>query len=104
VDAPDWLLVALLVLDGVQLAAALVAWVHAGRRRRAEESVLARYSRDHGLLLAAGAVLLAVPLLLGLADVISPRTAVWIVVLAEVAGAVAARFLLDRFDRRAAAG
>ena len=100
----DWLLAALLVLDGAQLAVALAAGAHARRHRRRDEHALARYSRDHGLLLAAGALLLAVPLVLGLAEVISPRTAVWIVIAAEAAGVVAARALLDRLHRRAAAG
>jgi hypothetical protein len=102
VEAHDWLLVALLVFDGAQLGAALAAWSLSRRRRRADDPVLARYSRDHGLLLAAGAVLLAIPLVLGLAGVVAARTAVWIVLAAEVAGALAARELLDRMDRRAA--
>jgi hypothetical protein len=98
------LLIALLVLDCAQLAVAGLA-VHQGRRRRRRDlERLARYSFQHAALLAVGAALLAIPIVLGLVGVVRPQTAVWIVIGAEAAGAFLARAVLDRLHRAAHAG
>jgi hypothetical protein len=97
----DWLLLAALVLDALQLAAALVA-VAQGRRRRARgEHLLADYSFRHAGLLAAGAIVLAVPLVLGLAGVIADANAILLAVLFELVAVVVARPVLVRLHRAA---
>jgi hypothetical protein len=95
-DGAHALLVVLLVLDGLQAAAAGAALAHGRLRRSRGDHVLAGYSFRHAGLLLAGAGLLAVPLVLGLAGVLAPRTAVWVVIGAEAAGVVAARVVLER--------
>jgi hypothetical protein len=94
-------LVILVALDGLQLAAAVAALVQGSRRRRRGEDALSRYSHGHARVLAAGALLLAVPMALGLADVVSPRTAIWIVIVAEIVAITAARVLVERLHRAA---
>ena len=101
VDGAEALLAVLLALDALQLVAALVALEHGRRRTRREEHALARYSRQHAALLAAGALVLAVPAVLGLADVISDRVAVIAVVVGELLAIAVARPLLARWDRQA---
>jgi hypothetical protein len=95
------LLLVLLGLDGIQLAIALVAVEHGRRRHARGEHHLGRYSHSHAALLAGGALLLAVPLVLGLTGAISNRVAIGSVIGAEVVGAAAARILLERMHRAA---
>jgi hypothetical protein len=98
VKSPDALLVVLLVLDGVQALAGIAALVQGRRRARSGELELARYSFRHAALLLVAALLLAIPLLLGLTGAIGARTALWIVVAAEVVGVTVARVVLGRLD------
>jgi hypothetical protein len=104
VDAARAFLVALLGLDCLQLGVSLLAVAHGRRRRLRDEHQLARYSFGHARLLAAGAVVLALPLVLGLARVIGSWTALWVVVSVEVLVAVAASGLLGRMHRAAQSG
>jgi hypothetical protein len=97
----DWLLAAALVLNGLQLAAALAAVAHGRRRRAREEHRLAAYSFRHAALLAVGAIVLAVPLVLGLADVLADANALLVAVLVELAAVAAARPVLVRLHRAA---
>jgi len=100
-DGAHALLVVLLALDGVQAAVALIAVAHGRVRKRRDDHELARYSFRHAGLLLAGALVLAVPLVLGLAGVVSGRTALWITVGAEIVGVVVARAVLERLHRAA---
>jgi len=95
VDGSHALLVALLVLNGLQAAVAVAAAVQGHRRRRAGARHLARYSFGHALLLVAGALALSVVPLLGLADVLATQTAAVIAVAVEVVGVVAGSALLQ---------
>jgi hypothetical protein len=95
------LLVVLLVLDGAQAVVAGAAFVHGRARRARGEHGLAAYSFRHAGLLLVGAFVLGVPLVLGLAGVLSTRTAVWVVVGAEAVGVVAARVVLERLHAAA---
>lgn len=97
----DWLLLVALALDALQLAAALAAVAQGRRRRAREEHLLADYSFRHAGLLAVGAIVLAVPLVLGLADVIADENAIVIAVLLELAAVAVARPVLVRLHRTA---
>lgn len=99
----DWLLVAVLVLDAVQLGLALAAVAQGRRRRSRGEGLLAAYSFRHAGLLAAGAVVLAVPPILGLAGTLADRNAIAVAVLVELASLVVARPVLVRLHRAATA-
>ena len=89
-------LVLVVVGDAVQAALAGLAVVHGARRRAGGEHELARYSFGHARLLLAGAVLLAVPAVLGLTGALSASTAAWIVVACEAVGVAAAVRLHER--------
>jgi hypothetical protein len=97
----DVVLVILLALDGLQLAAAGAAILQGSRRRGRGEDALARYSFGHARVLAGGAIVLAVPMILGLADVVTPMTAIWIVIGAEIVGVAVGRVLVERLHRAA---
>jgi hypothetical protein len=86
-----FVLYGLLAVDLVQVGFGVAALVRARRSSRAGAPSHARYSLGHGLLLLGGALVLAVPVVLGLAGVISETAAV---VAALVLEAVA--FLLSR--------
>jgi hypothetical protein len=96
VDGAKAVLVLIVAVDAIQAVLAGIAVLHGSRRRGRGEDGLARYSFGHARLLFAGAVLLAVPAVLGLAGVIGVRTAVWIVIGCEVVGVAAAARLHDR--------
>jgi hypothetical protein len=95
----DWLLVVVLALDALQLAAAFAAIAQGRRRRAREEHRLASYSFRHAGLLAAGAIVLAVPPAFGLADVVADANALALTVLVELAVLAAARPALVRIHR-----
>ena len=100
-DSSRSLLVVLLALDGVQAAAGVAALVHGRLRAGRGERALARYSFRHAGLLLAGAAVLAIPLVLGLSDVIGARAALWAAVAAELGGVLVARAALGRLHAAA---
>ena len=100
-DGTHALLVALLVLNGLQVAAALAAAAQGHARRRGGAHRLARYSFGHALLLLAGAAALSVVPVLGLTGVLATRSAAVIAVAAELVGVLAGRSLLRRLHVQA---
>jgi hypothetical protein len=101
------LLLVLLALDALQLLVAAAALVRGRRSLRAGAPSHARYSFLHAALLAAGSLVLAVPLLLGLGDVLSDDVAVYLALALELAAFPLARAVLGRleaahFERRPA--
>jgi hypothetical protein len=92
------LLLTLLALDCAQLVLAVAALVRGRRSLRAGAPSHARYSYAHALLLAAGSAVLAVPLLLGLADALAEDVAVYAAIALEVAVFPLARMALVRFE------
>jgi len=88
----------LLALDCLQVAFAVAAFVRGRRDARAGAPSHARYSYGHGLLLLGGALVLAVPVVLGLANVISATAAVVAAVVLEVVAAVVARPVVRRLE------
>lgn len=99
----------LLALDCVQIGFGLWAVVRSRRDLAAGAPSHARYSLSHGLILLAGALLLAVPVILGLAATISADTAVYVAVALEVVAFLASRPAVKRLEaahlaRRPAAG
>lgn len=92
------LLLLLLGLGAVQLLVALAAVARGRRSRRAGASSHARYSYSHAALLAAGSLVLAVPLVLGLADVVAEDVAVFVALALEAVVLPLARRALDRFE------
>jgi hypothetical protein len=96
VDGAKALLVVIVAIDAIQAVLAGIAVLHGSRRRGRGAHELARYSFGHARLLLAGAVVLAVPAVLGLAGVIGARTAVWIVIGCEAVGGAAAARLHER--------
>jgi len=96
VDGAKAFLVVVVAVDAVQAALAATAVLHGARRRGRGEHELAGYSFRHAKLLLAGAVLLAVPAVLGLAGVLAARTAAWVVIACEVIGVAAAVRLHER--------
>jgi hypothetical protein len=92
------LLYALLAVDCVQLVAALVAFLRGARSSRAGAPSRARYSRLHGVVLLVGALLLALPVALGLAGVISHLAAVVTALVLEAAAFVLSRQVVKRLE------
>ena len=92
------LLLLLLGLDVAQLVVALVAIARGRRSHRAGAPSHARYSYSHAGLLAAGSVVLAVPIVLGLADVVAEDVALYSAVGLEIVAFPLARTALDRFE------
>jgi hypothetical protein len=92
------LLLLLLGLGVGQLLVALVAIARGRRSHRAGAVSLARYSFAHAALLAAGSVVLAVPIVLGLTDVIAEDVAIYSAVGLEIVVLPFARMALDRFE------
>jgi hypothetical protein len=95
VQAFLWLLLA---LDCGQLAFALAAAARGRRSYRAGAPSHARYSYQHAALLAAGSVILAVPIVLGLVGTIGDRAAVFTALVLELAVFPLAWKALGRFD------
>ena len=91
-----WLLLA---LDCGQLGFALAAAVRGWRSDRAGAPSHARYSYRHSALLAAGSVILAVPIVLGLAGAVEERAAVYAAIVLELVAFPVAWTALGRFDR-----
>ncbi len=103
------ILVLLLVVDCVQIGFGLAALVRSRRDLAARAPSHARFSLSHGLILLAGAVLLAVPVILGLAGTISADAAVYAAIALEVVAFLASRPAVKRLEaahlaRRPAAG
>ena len=92
------LLVVLLARDAVQLLLAVAALARGRRSRRAGAPSHARYSYAHAALLAGGSIVLAVPIVLGLTDVIAEDVAVYAAIVLELIALPVARMLLDRFE------
>jgi hypothetical protein len=92
------LLLVLLGFDCGQLAVALAALVRGRRSHRAGAASHARYAFSHAALLAVGSVVLAVPILLGLADALDEDVAVYAAIALEVAVFPLARTALGRFE------
>lgn len=88
----------LLALNCIQLAAAAGAFVRGRRSSRAGAPSLARYSFAHGLLLLGGAVVLALPVVLGLMHVISATAAVVAALVLEAVALVVSREAVRRFE------
>jgi hypothetical protein len=92
------LLLVLLGLDGLQLLIAATALVRGRRSLRAGAPSHARYSFLHAALLAGGSVVLAVPLVLGLADVLADDVAVYTALGLELVVFPLARGVLGRLE------
>jgi hypothetical protein len=92
------LLLLLLVVDCGQFLVALAALGRGRRSHRAGAPSHARYSYSHAALLAAGSVVLALPIALGLADVLAEDVAVYTAIALEVAAFPLARLALGRFE------
>ena len=88
----------LLAVDCFQVAIAVAAFVRGRRSLRAGAPSHARYSFAHGFLLLGGAVLLVLPVTLGLVHVISARAAVVAALVLEVAAFVVSRPTVMRFE------
>jgi hypothetical protein len=88
----------LLVVDCVQVAVAIAALVRARRSARAGAPSHARYSLGHGLVLLAGALVLAVPVVLGLAGVISATAAVVAALVLEALALLVSRPTVKRLE------
>ena len=99
----------LLALDCIQIGFGLWAVGRSRRSLAAGAPSHARYSLSHGLILLAGALLLALPVMLGLAGTISTHTAVYIAVALEIVAFLVSRPAVKRLEaahlaRRPAAG
>ena len=92
------LLFVMLAIDCLQFVAGLVAFRRARRSARAGAPSLARYSRSHGAILCGGALLLAVPVALGLTHVIASGTGVYSALVVELLGFLASRPAVKRLD------
>jgi len=92
------LLYVLLAADCLQVAGALAAFVRARRSAQAGAPSHTRCSRAHGLLLLAGAVVLAVPVVLGLAHVISSTAAFVAALVLEAVALLVSRRTVRRLD------
>lgn len=88
----------LLALDCVQLATALAAFGRGRQSSRAGAPSHARYSFAHGLLLLGGAIVLALPVVLGLAHVISATVAVAVALGLEAVALIVSRLTLRRLE------
>jgi hypothetical protein len=92
------ILYALLAVDCAQIVIAVAAFVRGRRSSQAGAPSHARYSFAHGLLLLGGAVLLALPVVLGLADVISATVAVGVALGLEVVAFGVSRRTVSRLE------
>jgi hypothetical protein len=92
------LLYVLLVVDCIQIGFGIAALVRARRSAAAGAPSHARYSTAHGLILLAGALLLAVPVILGLAGTISVEAAFYSALLLELAGFLVSRPAVKRLE------
>jgi hypothetical protein len=92
------LLLGLLVLDCLQILAGLAALLRSRRSRITGAPSHARYALEHAALLLGGAIVLLVPIVLGLADVVAESTAFSIAVALEVIALPLARMLLRRSE------
>jgi hypothetical protein len=92
------ILYVLLATDCLQVAGALAAFARGGRSSRADAPSHARYSFAHGLLLLGGAVVLAVPVVLGLTHVISATAAVIVALVLEGVGLCGSRWTVKRLE------
>jgi hypothetical protein len=92
------LLLLLLALDCGQFLVAFAALVRGRSSHRAGARSHARYSYSHAALLAAGSVVLALPIVLGLADVLANEVAVYAAIVLEVVAFPLARRALGRFE------
>jgi hypothetical protein len=101
VNGAHALLILLLVVNGVQAAAAFAAFAQGGMRAKRGEHHLARYSHAHALLLLAAAAALSVPPVLGLAGVVSTSLAVWVTLPGEVLAFTVARRRLPHLHAQA---
>ncbi|HEX6789223.1 MAG TPA: hypothetical protein VF091_08280 [Gaiellaceae bacterium] len=88
----------LLALDCIQVAAAAAAFARARQSSRAGAPSHARYSFAHGLLLLGGSVVLALPVVLGLAHVLSATAAVVAALVLEALALVASREAVRRLE------
>jgi hypothetical protein len=88
----------LLALDCVQLIFALAALARGRRSGRAGATSHARYSYQHSALLAAGSLILAVPIVLGLSGAVGERAAVSTALALELVVFPLAWKALGRFD------
>jgi hypothetical protein len=88
----------LLAADCLQVAGALAAFIRGRRSTRAGAPSHARYSRAHGLLLLVGAVVLAVPVVLGLTHVISSTAAFVAALVLEAVALVVSRRAVSRLE------
>lgn len=88
----------LLAADCLQLAGAVAAVVRGRRSSRAGAPSLARYSFAHAWLLLGGAAVLAVPIVLGLANVISNDAAVGIALGLEATAFLVSRWAVRRLE------
>ena len=89
-------LLILLALDCVQMVVALLAFARSRRSRKAGAPSHARYSLEHAGLLLAGAIVLLVPIVLGLVDAVRESTALYAAIALEVAVLPLARIALRR--------
>ena len=92
------LLLALLVLDCLQILVGLLALRRSRRSRLLGAPSHARYAREHAVLLLAGAALLMVPIALGLADVVAESSAFYTALALEVTALPLARRRLRRSE------
>jgi hypothetical protein len=92
------LLLGLLVLDCLQIVAGLVALLRSRRSRLAGAPSHARYALEHAALLLGGAIVLLVPIVLGLADVVAESIAFYIAVALEIIALPLARMHLRRSE------
>jgi hypothetical protein len=91
-------LYALLGVDGLQVVVAVAAFQRGRGSLRAGASSHARYSFRHGLLLLVGAVILAVPVALGLSGAISAAVALIVALVLEAAVLPVARAVVKRLE------
>ena len=92
------LLLGLLVLGCLQILVGLIARQRSRRSRLNGAPSHARYAREHAALLLGGAVVLMVPIALGLADVVAELTAVYATLALEVIALPLARMQLRRSE------
>jgi hypothetical protein len=90
-----WLLLA---LDCVQLLVAAAALARGRKSLRAGAPSHARYAYAHAALLAGGSLFLAVPIVLGLTDVLSDEVAIYLALALELLTVFPARIALSRFE------
>jgi hypothetical protein len=92
------LLLGLLVVDCLQILVGLVALQRSRRSRLHGAPSHARYAREHAALLLVGAVVLMLPIALGLADVVAESSAVYATLALEVIAFPLARMQLRRSE------